>query len=92
MRILSEETPHDTGALSEAFPRKSFRRFFPGHRCFNVTSSRLHKADWFQNIQSYSCAKVPIPVAAVRICNWFCESVRTGEVDPLLAYFTDKMK
>jgi hypothetical protein len=72
--------------------KKVFQSFVPGHRCFNVTSSRRHKIDLFQNIQSYSYAKAPFPVAAVRICNWFCERVRTGEVDPLLAYFTEKMK
>jgi hypothetical protein len=72
--------------------KKFFHTFVPGQQCFNVTSSRRYKTVSFKNIQSYRCTKAPIPVATVRICNWFCERVRTGKIDPLLDYFTGKMK
>ena len=41
--------------------------------------------------QLYSCSKIPILVATIRFCNWFCESVCISEADLQPTYCTDEV-
>jgi hypothetical protein len=48
-----------------------------------------HKLAMFDAKQICSCAKNSVLVKTVRFCNWYRETLCSGEVNPLQTYFKD---
>jgi len=53
----------------------------------NITT----KQPYLKTYRLKSCVKTPIFVATIPFCNYFCEKVHSGEVNPLPTYIIDEI-
>lgn len=88
--VLSEEILHNTGKQFEISLQKVLKMVITGNKSVKVTCTDTHKIAMFEAIQNYSFAKLHEADYAARVwfCNRFCAALCTGEVIPLLKYFT----
>ena len=70
---------------------KIFEMLIRRHWWNKVVCTHSHKTAAFGTIKIYSYTKTSVIVSTAQFCNWFCEAVCNGEVDPLLNCCTNEI-
>jgi hypothetical protein len=63
----------------------------PGNRCIKAISTSSREIASSETTRMYSCIKTPIFVTTEDLGNSFSKALCSGEVDPLLTYFTSQI-